>query len=100
MDIITGVVIAILSVLVTIYLQKLKAREKQRKIKSNFSQKVEHDATSILEDHSKEFNKKEVLKVSDNIYVAIGYGLANSIMIEGDKGVVIIDTLESCEVAR
>ncbi len=58
------------------------------------------------------------------MYVAIGYGLANSIMIgkfyqpkeimtenfkrflyffyilEGDDGVIIIDTLESCEVAR
>ena len=38
--------------------------------------------------------------MSDNIYVAIGYGLANCIMIEGDDGVIIIDTLESCEVAR
>ena len=34
------------------------------------------------------------------MYVAIGYGLANSIMLEGDEGVIIIDTLESCEVAR
>jgi len=94
------VVIAIISVLVTIYLQKLKAKEAQKKIKSNYSKKVEKDSTSILGDHSKEFNKKEVLKVSDNIYVAIGYGLANCIMIEGDDGVIIIDTLESCEVAR
>jgi len=100
MEVLTGVVIAIISVLVTIYLQKLKAKETQKKIKSNYSKKVEKDSTSILEDHSKEFNKKEVLKVSDNIYVAIGYGLANCIMIEGDDGVVIIDTLESCEVAR
>jgi glyoxylase-like metal-dependent hydrolase (beta-lactamase superfamily II) len=41
-----------------------------------------------------------VLKVGSNVYVAIGYGLANSVMIEGEDGVVIIDTLESCEVAR
>ena len=34
------------------------------------------------------------------MYVAIGYGLANSIMLEGEEGVIIIDTLESCEVAQ
>ena len=42
----------------------------------------------------------QVLKVGSNVYVAIGYGLANSVMVEGEEGVVIIDTLESCEVAR
>ena len=62
--------------------------------------KVDQDAGSILGEHSKEFNKKEILKIGDNIFVAIGYGLANCIMIEGDDGVIIIDTLESCEVAR
>lgn len=31
-----------------------------------------------------EFLKKEVIKVGQNIYVAIGYALANSIMIEGN----------------
>ena len=45
-------------------------------------------------------NYLQVLKVGKNVYVAIGYGLANSIMLEGEEGVVIIDTLESCEVAR
>ena len=81
---------------------------------------MEKDAASKLSKHSNEFNKKEVkilyfilfswsrlqsnylqvLKVGKNVYVAIGYGLANSIMLEGEEGVVIIDTLESCEVAR
>ena len=36
----------------------------------------------------------------DNIYVAIGYGLANCIMIEGDDGIVIIDTMESTDTAK
>jgi len=36
----------------------------------------------------------------NNIHVAIGYGLANSIMLEGPDGVIIVDTLESVEVAR
>eukprot|EP00092_Neocalanus_flemingeri_P020877 GFUD01022616.1.p1 GENE.GFUD01022616.1~~GFUD01022616.1.p1 ORF type:complete len:586 (-),score=145.47 GFUD01022616.1:72-1829(-) len=100
MDIFAGIFIAVISVLVTIYLQRLKKEQKQKKIKSSYGKKVEQDSSSILDDHSKEFNKKEILKVGDNIFVAIGYGLANSIMIEGDDGVVIIDTLESCEVAK
>jgi alkyl sulfatase BDS1-like metallo-beta-lactamase superfamily hydrolase len=42
---------------------------------------------------------KGVEKVGDNVYVAIGFGLANSIMIEGDDGLIIVDTMESCEAA-
>ncbi len=41
--------------------------------------------------------EKQVLKVGEKTYVAIGYGLANSIMIEGDKGLVIIDAMESVQ---
>ncbi|NOY69044.1 MAG: MBL fold metallo-hydrolase [Deltaproteobacteria bacterium] len=52
-----------------------------------------------LQKHSLEFTKR-VEKVSDKIYVAIGFGLANSIMIEGDDGVIIVDTLESMESAQ
>ena len=50
--------------------------------------------------HSREFDKKEVLHVSDNIHLAIGFGLANSIMIEGEDGIIIIDTMESPEAAK
>ncbi|RPJ81023.1 MAG: MBL fold metallo-hydrolase [Deltaproteobacteria bacterium] len=52
-----------------------------------------------LKAHSKEF-KKEVIRVADGVYVAIGYGLANSILLEGDDGVVIVDTMESEEAAK
>ncbi|MFT5816480.1 MAG: alkyl sulfatase BDS1-like metallo-beta-lactamase superfamily hydrolase, partial [Psychroserpens sp.] len=40
-----------------------------------------------LEQHSATFDKG-VVKVTDNVYVAIGYGLANSIMIEGKTGLI------------
>ena len=40
------------------------------------------------------------MKVLDNIYVAINFGLANCIMIEGEDGVIIIDTMESPATAR
>lgn len=52
-----------------------------------------------LIEHSQEF-KKEVVKVTDDVYVAIGYGVANSIMLVGTDGVIIVDTMESVESAK
>ena len=43
---------------------------------------------------------KRIEKVGDNVYSAIGYGLANSIMIVVQGGKVIIDTTESVTAAR
>ncbi|MCJ7772972.1 MAG: MBL fold metallo-hydrolase [Desulfobacterales bacterium] len=48
--------------------------------------------------HTDEF-KKEIIEVVDGVYVAIGYGLANSILVEGNDGVIIIDAMESAEAA-
>ena len=45
-----------------------------------------------LRAHSGEF-RQEVVKVTDGVYVAVGFSLANSILIEGTDGVVIVDTL-------
>ncbi len=42
-----------------------------------------------------ELFRKGVEKVTEGVHVAIGYSLANSILLEGDDGVVIVDTLES-----
>jgi len=41
-----------------------------------------------------------VHKVTDGVYVAVGYDLANSIMIEGDDGIIIVDTLSTYEDAK
>ena len=46
------------------------------------------------------FKKPEIIKVADEIYVAVGYALANSIMIVGESGVIIIDTTESVEATK
>ncbi|RJP84969.1 MAG: MBL fold metallo-hydrolase [Desulfobacteraceae bacterium] len=46
-----------------------------------------------LEQHSREFTRR-VEKVTDGVYVAIGFGLANSVMIEGNDGVIVVDTME------
>ena len=48
--------------------------------------------------HSAEF-RQEVIEVTDGVYVAIGFGLANCILLEGDDGVVIVDAMESEEAA-
>lgn len=51
-----------------------------------------------LSNHSAEF-RREIINVTDGVYVAIGYGLANSILLVGEDGIVIVDTLESVEAA-
>ena len=56
-------------------------------------------AAGSLKEHTKHFERK-VYKVADNIYSAVGFGLANSIMIEGDDGLIIVDTMESLQEAR
>ena len=43
--------------------------------------------------------RQEVIEVTDGVHVAIGFGLANSILLEGDDGVVIVDAMESVEAA-
>lgn len=49
--------------------------------------------------HSAEF-RREVVRAAPGVYVAVGYGLANTILLEGTDGVVIVDTMESAEAAR
>ena len=43
--------------------------------------------------------EKGIYQVTNNVYVAIGYGLANSILITGDSGNIIIDTTEDPQLA-
>lgn len=56
-------------------------------------------ASEALEAHSAEF-RKDIIEVVPGIHVAIGYALANVILIEGDDGVIIVDTTESLAAAR
>lgn len=57
------------------------------------------DGKSRLMAHSEEF-RREVINVTEGVYVGVGFGGSNSTMIEGDEGVIIIDTLESIEGAE
>jgi len=52
-----------------------------------------------LDAHTQEFEKR-VYKVTDGVYQAVGYAIANSIMIEGDDGIIIVDVTESLESAQ
>ncbi len=49
--------------------------------------------------HSQEF-RKEIIRVAEGVHVAVGFGLANSVLLEGRDGVVIVDTMESAEAAQ
>ena len=49
--------------------------------------------------HSSEFAKR-IVEVTDGVHVAIGYGLANSILIEGPDGAIIVDTMSSLQEGR
>ncbi|WP_077595960.1 alkyl sulfatase dimerization domain-containing protein [Oceanobacillus kimchii] len=64
-----------------------------------YSSKTELSATGKLNAQGKRFNKR-IEKITDNIYSAIGYGLANSILIRTDEGNIIIDTMESLTAAE
>src|SRR5262249_55208088 len=51
-----------------------------------------------LAEHAHRYEKR-VERVNDRVYVAIGYGLANTVMVVGDGGIVVIDVMESIESA-
>ena len=57
------------------------------------------DVHPALKAHSALFAKK-IHNPAAGVYVAVGYGLANSIMLEGADGIVIVDTLEGARQAR
>jgi alkyl sulfatase BDS1-like metallo-beta-lactamase superfamily hydrolase len=60
---------------------------------------VEGVATpAALSDHSAQF-VQQVVQVTEGVHVAVGFGLANVIMIEGPDGVIIVDTTESIPTA-
>lgn len=50
-------------------------------------------AEEKLRAHSDEF-RREVISLPGNIYVAVGFGIANSILLEGATGSVLVDTME------
>jgi alkyl sulfatase BDS1-like metallo-beta-lactamase superfamily hydrolase len=60
---------------------------------------VEGDANPKLVAHTEEFERK-VYTVTEGVYQAVGFGVANSIMVEGDECVFIVDVMGSMETAK
>jgi alkyl sulfatase BDS1-like metallo-beta-lactamase superfamily hydrolase len=54
---------------------------------------------AALSAHSQEF-RREVIEVAKGIHVAVGYGISNSILIEGEDGLIVVDAMESLETAE
>lgn len=44
-----------------------------------------------LSAHSREF-RKDVINVTDSVYIAVGYSASNVILIQGSDGLIVIDT--------
>ena len=59
--------------------------EKKRRLKDGKT-----NSNKSLAEHSKLFNKKEIIRVDDSVYCAIGFGLANCIMIEGKISIFFV----------
>jgi alkyl sulfatase BDS1-like metallo-beta-lactamase superfamily hydrolase len=55
--------------------------------------------SAALAEHGKEF-RQELIRVTDGVHVAVGYGIANSILLEGRDGFIVVDTMETVEEAR
>ncbi|TGK49435.1 MBL fold metallo-hydrolase [Leptospira kanakyensis] len=52
-----------------------------------------------LEEFNAEFEKK-IYEVAPGVYSAVGYGIANSILLVGKDGLVIIDTLDELKASK
>jgi alkyl sulfatase BDS1-like metallo-beta-lactamase superfamily hydrolase len=61
--------------------------------------KADPKIAAPLTEHSKKMVQR-VYKVTDNVYCAVGFGLANSTVIVGRDGVIIVDAMESVDAAK
>ncbi|XP_076813498.1 linear primary-alkylsulfatase-like [Clavelina lepadiformis] len=57
------------------------------------------DAIGFANPDNELTNDKRVVKVRDGVHVAIGYALANMILLEGTDGIIIVDTTENSAAA-
>ena len=74
-------------------IQKNNERETEEAIKNEV---YKCPVNKALKDHTGEFEKK-IYKVTDGVHAAVGYTMANSILVVAPDGVIVIDTTESSE---
>lgn len=53
-----------------------------------------------LRAHGEREFRKDVIRVTDGVYVAVGYSMANVILIVGDGGTIIVDTTTKLDDAQ
>ncbi|CAK8689077.1 unnamed protein product [Clavelina lepadiformis] len=70
-----------------------------RRSKRDVFQWPSSDAIELIKRHNEIYNEKRVVKVRDGVHVAIGYALANMILLEGTDGIIIVDTTENPDAA-
>lgn len=52
---------------------------------------VEPGIHAELRQHTEHF-RKQIYRIGENVYSAVGWNIANVVMIEGDDGVILVDT--------
>ena len=62
---------------------------------SSSSPTGESSSLEAMRQHAEDMFTKDIVKVTDRVYVAVGYAPSNSAMIVGDDGVIIIDVGQS-----
>ncbi len=97
--------IFVVSTSVYFYFKLKKKSSKKRRLRDphtiNAERNVEFsDCNPLLKEHSNEFKREIVELFGGEIRVAVGFGLANCILLEGVDGCVVIDTLESLDAAE
>ena len=58
--------------------------------------KIEPSVAPEMLEHTRHFEQK-VYKIGENVYSAVGYSLANAVMVVGDDGVVLVDVTTTKE---
>src|SRR5262245_38930736 len=56
-------------------------------------------ARERLRAHGEREFRKDVVKVADGVYVAVGYSMANATLIVGDGGSIVVDTTSTLDDA-
>ncbi len=64
-----------------------------------FATATEVSARADVTAHSEIFEKK-IEEVSPGVHLAVGYGLANVIVVDAPEGLILVDTLESIRAAE
>lgn len=98
MGIVGGALMTAILVLIGVYLllNPLTGSGEEEK---QFATAVEAGSAPSLEAHTRIFEQR-IEEVTPGVHVAIGYGLANVIVIEAPEGLIVIDTLESIRAAE